>query len=75
VLRRIFGPKREINNKEDEENCIMRSCMRWVGYVVHMRSKRNVYRILVGKPEGKKSPRGPRRRWEYNIKMDISVIG
>jgi hypothetical protein len=40
-----------------------------------MREKRNAYRILVGKPEGKR-PRGrPRRRWVDNIKMDLREIG
>jgi hypothetical protein len=35
---------------------------------------KNAYKILVGKPEGKR-PRGrPRRRWEYNIKMDLAEI-
>jgi hypothetical protein len=44
--------------------------MRWEGHVARMREKRNVYRLLVGKPEGK-SPLGrPRRRWMDNIKMD-----
>jgi hypothetical protein len=40
-----------------------------------MREKKNVYRILVGKPEGKRSLRKPRRRWEDNIKMDFREIG
>jgi hypothetical protein len=37
--------------------------------------KRNAYRILVGKPEGKKPLRRPRRRWVDNIKMDLKEIG
>jgi hypothetical protein len=37
-------------------------------------AKRNAYRILVGKPEGKISLGRPRRRWEYNIKTDIRDI-
>jgi hypothetical protein len=49
--------------------------MRWVGYVARMGKKRNVYRILMGKPEGKISLRIPRRRWVDNIKMDLSEIG
>jgi hypothetical protein len=36
---------------------------------------RNVYRVLVGKPEGKRPLEGPRRRWEYGIKMDLREIG
>jgi hypothetical protein len=44
--------------------------MRWAGHVARM-GKRNAYRILVGKPEGKRPLGKPRRRWEDNIKMDI----
>jgi hypothetical protein len=45
--------------------------MRWVGHVARMGGKRNVYRLLVGKPEGKRPLRRPRRRWIDNIKMDL----
>jgi hypothetical protein len=48
--------------------------MRWVGHVARMGKKRNAYRILVGKPEGK-SPLGrPRHRWEDNIRIDPREI-
>jgi len=40
-----------------------------------MGERRGVYRILVGKPEGKRSLGGPRRRWEDNIKMDLQELG
>jgi hypothetical protein len=40
-----------------------------------MGCKRNAYRILVGKPEGKKPLEGPMRRWEDNIKMDLREMG
>jgi hypothetical protein len=40
-----------------------------------MEEKRNVYRILVGKPEGKRPLGRPRRRWMDNIKMDLREIG
>jgi len=40
-----------------------------------MRERRGVYRVLVGKPEGKRPPERPRRRWEYNIKMDLQEVG
>jgi hypothetical protein len=36
---------------------------------------RGVHRVLVGKPEGKRSLRRPRRRWEDNIKMDLQDVG
>jgi hypothetical protein len=40
-----------------------------------MREKRNVYRLLVGKPEGRRPLERPRRRWINNIKIDLSEIG
>jgi hypothetical protein len=40
-----------------------------------MREKRGVYRILVGRPEGRRPFGRPRRRWDYNIKMDIQDVG
>jgi hypothetical protein len=49
--------------------------MKWAGHVACMGEERSVYRVLVGRPEGK-SPLGrPRRRWEYNNKMDLREIG
>jgi hypothetical protein len=49
--------------------------MRWAGHVAHIRETRGVYRVLVEKPEGKRQLGRPRRRWEYNIKMDIQEVG
>jgi hypothetical protein len=49
--------------------------MRWAGHVARMGETRNVYRILVGKPEGKRPLGRPRRRWVDNIKMDFREIG
>jgi hypothetical protein len=49
--------------------------MRWAGHVALMGEKRNVYMLLVGKPEGKRPLGRPRRRWIYNIKMDLLEIG
>jgi hypothetical protein len=46
----------------------------WAGYVAHMGEKRNAYKVLVGKPEGKKPLGRPRRRWVDNIKMDLREI-
>jgi hypothetical protein len=43
--------------------------------VARMGEKRNVYRLLVGKPEGKRPLGRPRRRWIDNIKMDLLQIG
>jgi hypothetical protein len=49
--------------------------MRWAGHATRMGKKRNAYRILVGKPEGKRPLGRPRCRWVYNIKIDLSEIG
>jgi hypothetical protein len=49
--------------------------MRLAGHVARMGETRNAYRILVGKPEGKRPLGRPRRRWVDNIKMDLREIG
>jgi hypothetical protein len=49
--------------------------MRWAGHVVRMGEKRNAYRILVGKPEGKRPLGRPRRKWVGKIKIDHREIG
>jgi hypothetical protein len=88
VLRRIFRPKRdgvaggwrkvhneELHNFYSSPNRIINSGkMRWEGNVTRMGEKRNVYRLLVGKPEGKRPLGRPRRRWMNNIKMDVLEI-
>jgi hypothetical protein len=52
----------------------MKSRMRWVGHVAEWAEKRNAYKLLVGKPEGK-SPLGrPKLRWADNIKLDLEKI-
>ena len=48
--------------------------MRWAGHVARMGEDRGVYRLLVGKPEGKRPLGRPRRRWEDNIKMDLKEV-
>jgi hypothetical protein len=48
--------------------------MRWVGHVAHMGEGRNVYRIFVRKPEGRRLLARPRHRWEDGIKMDLREI-
>jgi hypothetical protein len=49
--------------------------MRWVGHVARMEEKKNVYKGLMGKPEGKRPLGRPRRRWEVGIGMDLRKIG
>jgi hypothetical protein len=85
VLRRIFGPKRdvvtgdwrklhkeELHNLYSSPNRMIKSRrMRWAGHVARMGEKRNAYRILVGKPEGKRQLGRPKRRWVDNIKIDL----
>jgi hypothetical protein len=91
VLRRIFGPKRDgvmggwrkLHNEELHNlyslpsiiRIIKLSRMRWAGHVARMGEKRNVYRLLVGKPEGKTPLGRPRCGWIDNIKMDLLEIG
>jgi hypothetical protein len=86
VLRRIFGPKRDevtgrwrkLHNEELHNlyfspsiiRMIKSRRMRWAGHVARMGETRNAYRILVGKPEGKRPLGRPRHRWVDNIKMD-----
>jgi hypothetical protein len=91
VLRRIFEPKRDevtggwrkLHNEELRNfysspsiaRVIKSRMMRWTGHVARMGDKNNAYRILVGKPEGKRPLGRPRHRWEDNIKMDLRDIG
>jgi hypothetical protein len=91
VLSRIFGPKRDeitgqwrkLNTGElhnlysspDITRQIKSRRMRWAGHVACMGEGRNVYRVLVGKPEGKRPLVRPRRRWEDGMKMDLRDIG
>ena len=49
--------------------------MRWAGLVARMGKRRGVYRVLVGKPKGKRPLGRPRSRWEDNIKMDFQEVG
>jgi hypothetical protein len=91
VLRRIFGPKmdevigewRKLHNEElhilySSPNIIRQiksRRIRWAGNVARMREERDVYRVLMGKPEGKRPLERPRRRWEDGIRMDLKEIG
>ena len=49
--------------------------MRWAEYVTRMGEGKGVYRVLVGKPEGKRPLGRHRRRWEDNIKVDLQEAG
>jgi hypothetical protein len=91
VLRGIFGPKRdeetgewrklhsgELHNLYSSPDIIRQiksRRMRWAGHVARMGEGRNVYRVLVGKPEGKRPLGRPRLRWEDGIKMEFREIG
>jgi len=91
VLRRIFGPMkdevtgewRSLHNEELHDlysspnivRVIKSRRMRWSGHVAHMGEEKGVYRILVGKPEGKRPLGRPRRRWEDDIRMDLQEVG
>jgi len=87
VLRRVFGPKRdevtvkwrELHNEELSDlyslpnivRVVKSRRMRWAGHLARIGEGRGVYRVLVGKPEGRRPLGRPRRRWEGNIKMDL----
>jgi len=91
VLRRVFGPKRDevtgewrkLHNEDLSDlyslpnivRVVKSRRMRWVGHVASMGQGRVVYRVLVGKPEGKRPLGRPRRRWEDNIKKDLQEVG
>jgi len=49
--------------------------MRWAGHSACMGEERGVYRVLVGKPEGKRPLGKPRRKWVDNIRMDLQEVG
>jgi hypothetical protein len=77
----VTGGWRELHNEELHKFCsspsIIRAIksrnMRSAGHVARMDAKRNACRILVGKPEGKRSLGRPRRRWEDSIKNDLRM--
>jgi hypothetical protein len=48
--------------------------MRWAGYVARMGEERKVYKLLVGKPEGKRPLGRPRRSWEDGMRMDLKEM-
>src|SRR5215510_4744992 len=87
MSRRIFGPKRDEVTEEwrklhTEElhdlysspnivRVIKSRRMRWAGHVARIAEERGMFRVLVGKPDGKRPLGRPRRRWEDNIRMDL----
>jgi hypothetical protein len=91
VLRRIYGPKRnevtrewrKLHNEELRDlysspsiiRIIKLRRMRWADHVARMGAKRNAYRLLVGKSEGKRPLGRPIRRWVDNIRMDLGEVG
>jgi hypothetical protein len=91
VLRRIFGLKRDevtgewrkLHNEEFRDlysspsiiRIIKSRRMRWAGNVARSGEKRNAYRLLVGKPYGKRTLGRPKRKWVDNIRMDVYWIG
>jgi hypothetical protein len=91
VLRRVFGPKRDeatgqwrrLHNEELNDLYLSPNIIRVIksrriilaGNVACMGEKRGAHRILVGRPEGRRSLGRPRRRWEYNIKMYLQEVG
>jgi hypothetical protein len=90
VFRRIFGPKRdevrgewiklhieELNDLYSSPNIfrVIKSRTMWARHVARMGENIGVYRVLVGKTEGKRRLGRPTRRWEDNIKMDLQKVG
>jgi hypothetical protein len=91
VLRGIFGPKRdevtgewrkllsgELHNLYSSPDIIMKikaRRMRWAGHVARMGEGRNLYKVLMEKPEGKRPLGRPKRRWKDGIRMDLRIIG
>jgi hypothetical protein len=66
----------EVNNLYSSPNIrVMKTKMRWAGHVAHMEEMRGVYRVSVGKPEGKRPFARPRRRWEDSKNMDPQKVG
>jgi len=70
--------KEELNDLHSSPNIsrvIKSRRMRWAGHEARMGERISAYRVLVGKPEGKRPLRRPMRRWEDNIEMDLQKVG
>jgi len=89
MLRKIFGTTRDevtgewrkLHNEElNDLYCspniiwVIKLTMRWAGHIARMGDRRCLYRVLVGKPEGKRPLGRPRHRWEDNMKMDLQEV-
>ena len=91
VLRKIFGPRRDevtgewkrLHKEELNDLCsssnivwvIKSRRIRWAGHVARMGEERGLYRVLVGKPGGRRPLGRPRHRWVDNIRMDLQEVG
>jgi hypothetical protein len=91
VLRRLFEPKRDevtgewrkLHNEELNDlyslpnivQVVKLRRIRWAGHVARMGEDRELHRVLVGMPEGRRPLGRPKRRWEDNIKMDLKEDG
>jgi hypothetical protein len=79
----VTGEWRKLHNEELRDlysspsiiRIIKSRRIRWAGDVARMGEKRNAYRLLVGKPEGKRLLGRPRRKWVDNIRMDLGEVG
>ena len=79
----ITGEWRRLHNEELNDlycspnivRVIKSRRMRWAWYVARMGEERGVYRVLVGKPEGRRPLGRPRRRWVDNIRVDLQEVG
>jgi len=79
----VTGKWRKLHNEELNDlysstnivRVIKSRIIRWAVHVARMGKKRGVYRVLLGKLEGKRPLGRPRRRWEDNIKMDLGKVG
>jgi hypothetical protein len=70
-----FGQLRDLYSSPSIIRITKSTRMRWAGHVARMGEKRNVYGLLVGKPERKRPLGRPRRRWVDNIRTDLGEVG
>ena len=90
ILRRIFEPKRDENGEwrrlhneklhssyrlPNKVRVIISRRLRWAGHLARMEEGRSAFKILTGKPAGKRPLGRPKRRWEDNIRMNLKEIG